>query len=305
MLPQAMRSIPVLAGLEHCMRPADFFGVSVPLITPFQPDGSLDLPSFRALVRKMLAAGVHGLVVNATTGEAPTLHWEEAEQLTALALEEAKGRARVILGTGSNDTASTVEQTRRAMALGVDAAMVVVPYYNRPSQAGIAAHFAQVTAVGLPIIVYNIPYRTGVAMEAATFRKVMTLPNVVGLKESTGGLGNTLDLATWCDRALLCGEDALYFPSLACGGQGGILAAAHFHTTEYVRIYQEVQAGEFVAARQRFLKLLPEIKLMFEESNPGPLKWLLAREGTIAHATQRLPLAEISDGLKERLAKLI
>ena len=283
------------------MTPAQYSGIFVPPITPFTPDGAVDYESFRSLVRTILAGRAHGIVVNGTTGESPTVDWDEVEKLTAIALEETKGRGRVLLGTGTNDTASTVEQTRRAGALGVDAALVVVPYYNRPSQAGIVEHFTRVAAVGLPLICYNIPYRTGVAMEPATLKAVLGLENVVGLKESTGALNNTLDLVTWCKKAILCGEDALLLASLACGGNGGILAAANVRTGEYVRLFEEMQAGDLVAARRRFLRLLPLIKLLFEESNPGPLKWLLAREGVIRSPMQRLPLVGISEGLQKRL----
>ncbi len=283
------------------MTSADYSGIFVPPVTPFLPDGAVDYRSFRNLVRTILDGRAHGVVVNGTTGESPTVDWEEVEKLTAIALEEAKGRARVILGTGTNDTASTVEQTRRARSLGVDAALVVVPYYNRPSQAGIAEHFGRVAAVGLPVICYNIPYRTGVAMDPATLRTVLGIEGVVGLKESTGVLTNTLDLVTWCKKAILCGEDALLLAALACGGNGGILAAANVRTAEYVRLYEELQSGELAPARRRFLRLLPLIKLLFEESNPGPLKWLLAREGVIESPTQRLPLVGISEGLQKRL----
>lgn len=283
------------------MQPVDFAGISVPPVTPFHSDGSVDHESYRKLLRHLLAGNVSGIVVNGTTGESPTVSWQEVEQLTAIALEEAGTKARVIVGTGSNDTASTIQQTERAKAIGAQAALVVVPYYSRPSQAGLVAHYRRVAEVGLPIIAYNIPYRTGVALDPTALREILDLPAVVGLKESTGGLGNTMDLMAWTKKAILCGEDLLFFASVCLGGAGGILASAHIHPAEFVATHDDLKRGDLARARARFLRLVPIIKLLFEEPNPAPLKWALAAQGIIASPALRLPLVGISDGLKDRL----
>ena len=276
-------------------------GVIVPLVTPFTPSGELDQRSFDRLADSLIEAGVDGLVVAATTGESPTLTWSEVEGLTTRLLAQVGGKIPILVGTGGANTAESVERTQRARALGADGALVVVPYYNRPAPAGVVAHYRAIAAVGLPIVAYNIPYRTGLNLDRETLLAILDVPEVVGLKESSGGIANTVALAGRPDRSLLCGDDALFLASLAHGAAGGILAAANLLPREFLAIQRAANADRFSEARRLFAQLAPLLELLYAEPNPSPLKWALEQRGLIASAAVRLPLAPISD----RLAALL
>jgi 4-hydroxy-tetrahydrodipicolinate synthase len=283
---------------------SNLHGVIVPLVTPFTAAGELDEPSFDRLVESLLGAGVHGLALNGTSGESPTLGWSEVERLTARLVSLVGGALPVLLGTGSANTAETVERTRRARALGAAGALVVVPYYSRPAPAGVLAHFRAVAAVGLPVVAYHIPYRTSLELGRETLHAILDLPGVVGIKECSGGLANTIALVRRAQGSVLCGEDLLFLAALAHGAPGGIAAAANLLAREFVAVYQAARADRFAEARRLFAAITPIIELLFAEPNPSPLKWALARRGVIASAAVRLPLTPISSGLALALDKL-
>lgn len=268
-------------------------GVFVPVVTPFDRRGKLDVGSYIDLVQRLVGQGINGLVVGGTTGESPTIHAKELETLIVTARKEI-GSLPLIVGTGSNSTAATVDRTAWAKSLGADAALVVTPYYNKPSQRGIIEHFQQISTAGLPVIVYDIPHRTGVSLDIKTVTTIMKMKHVIGLKESTGNITRYFQLARSIAKPVLCGEDELFFASLCCGGKGGILASANLDTNQFVQVYQSYQAGKIEESGQVFDQLLPLIQFLFSEPNPAPLKWLLAERGHIRSDRLRLPLTNIS-----------
>jgi 4-hydroxy-tetrahydrodipicolinate synthase len=285
----------------------DLHGVFIPLVTPFQADGALDLQAYRRYVGTIAQTSLSGVVINGTTGESPTVSWEEVSILTEAAREATRTRELpIILGTGTNDTVSTVKRTEDAAALlGADAALVVVPYYSMPSQQGIIEHYRQAAATGVPIIAYVIPSRTGVHLELETVRAILEIDGVIGLKDSTADLRLVSEMTRWQHKPILCGADENWFASLCQGASGGILAAANARTDEFVLIQQHVAAGRLPEARAVFYRLEPLIRLLYQESNPSPLKWLLAHQGIIDSDTVRLPLTGISLDLRKLLQAVL
>lgn len=281
-------------------------GVYVPIVTPFQSTGGLDLESLHHHADRLISAGVHGLVVHGTTGESPTVTAEEVALLMQTARTAVSGRSiPLILGTGANDTAAAVRNTERAGILGADAALVVVPYYNRPSQEGIIEHFRRVSQVGVPVIIYEIPYRTGVKLETDTVHTILEMDGIIGLKDSSGSTQLVTELSQRGSKPVLCGEDALMYASLALGASGLMTAAANVKTDRFVQLYDLMKSGNFREAKVIFDELYPLIQLLFAEPNPGPLKWILKEQGVIASSELRLPLVQISGSLQQKLKGFI
>ncbi|MFF2092425.1 4-hydroxy-tetrahydrodipicolinate synthase [Paenibacillus sp. NPDC058174] len=282
-------------------------GIFVPVITPFQPDGELDIPSFERYIDTLLQRGVNGIVVNGTTGESPAVTTAELPILMEAALRVRGSRLHIpiVLGTGTNVTASTVSRTRLAGELGADAALVVVPYYNRPSQKGIIEHYRRAADTGVPVIAYEIPQRTGVRSTAETILSILSLEGVIGLKDSSGGVALMTELARHTTKPVLSGEDESFLAMLSSGAQGGMMASASVHTESFLEVYALFQNGKLTEAREAFGRLLPLVRLLFQEPNPAPIKWLLAEQGLIASDEVRLPLTGITDELKSLLTKWI
>lgn len=281
----------------------DLKGIYVPVVTPMGAGGEVDIRSFESYVKQLVEDGVNGIVVNGTTGESPTVTLEEMSALTAAArLVCGPMKRPVIVGTGTNDTASTVRKTAFAGELGADAALVVVPYYSRPSQEGIIEHYRQAASTGLPIVAYEIPSRTGIRLAPDTVRAILDLDGVIGIKDSSGGIELMMELASSGDhKPVLGGEDIYFHAMLCCGAAGGMLASASVRTTAFVEVYEQFMQGRLEASRQSFGALLPLIRLLFREPNPAPLKYLLARQGSIASDHIRLPLTPVSGKLREQL----
>jgi len=292
-----------IARLSPATRPV-LRGAFTALVTPFTADGSLDEAGFRQLVRWQVLAGIDGLVPVGTTGEAPTLTAAERDRVIALTVEtvgETLGRRRVpvIAGTGTNDTRATIEATRRAAVLGVDAALVVAPYYNRPDGRMLEAHFRAVADDGdLPIVVYNVPSRTGTNVPAETFLRLAEHPRVVAIKEASGNLEQ---IARICrerprDVAVLAGDDAWTLPVLALGGDGVVSVASNEIPGELVSLCAAAQAGDWEAARRIHDRWLPLFLANFAGGpNPVPVKAALALMGLVDRETPRLPLLELDD----------
>jgi 4-hydroxy-tetrahydrodipicolinate synthase len=290
------------------LTPADLKGVIPAVVTPFHQDGRLDLESFDALVDFVLAAGVGGLALLGTTGESPTVPWLEVEALLSRALARRSAGSRpvpIIVGTGTSDTAESCRRTERARALGADAALIVTPYYSRPSAAGVRAHFEAIAEVGLPLVGYHIPYRTGLALSVDDLLSILNVPGVIGLKESSGGVATTLALTARTDRAILCGEDPLLLPALACGAAGGILAAANVVPAQLVALMEAHEQGEPARARALAHRLAPVMELLYREPNPCPLKAALHGRGLIASPYVRPPLAAASKPLAAALEQAL
>ncbi|MCZ8511694.1 4-hydroxy-tetrahydrodipicolinate synthase [Paenibacillus filicis] len=271
-------------------------GVMVPIVTPFDHRGNLDIESFEGLVQRLVSRGIHGLVINGTTGESPVIESQELESLIVSA-RKVMATSQVIpliVGTGSNDTSATIIRTAQAKSLGADAALVVTPYYNRPSQQGIIQHYQALAEAELPIILYDIPHRTGVSLEVETVKTIMKMDHVIGLKEGTGNIQRVFKLARSISKPLLCGEDVLFFASLCCGAKGGILASANLDSDQFVQVYELFRVGKIEESCALFHQLLPLVEFLFSEPNPAPLKWLLAQHGYIRSDRLRLPMTTIS-----------
>jgi len=289
-------------------------GAFTALVTPFTTDGRLDEPALRQLVRWQVLAGIDGLVPCGTTGEAPTLSAEERERVIALAVETAaerpsRSRVAIIAGTGSNDTAATVRATRRAAELGADAALVVAPYYNRPDQRMLEAHFRAVADGGdLPVVVNNVPSRTGTNVEADTFLRLAQHPRIVAIKEASGNLEQ---IARICrerprDVAVLAGDDAWTLPILAMGGDGVVSVASNQIPGEMASLCAAALAGDWEAARRHHERWLPLFLANFRGGpNPVPAKAALALMGLLETDAVRAPLLPLEDRARADLAEVL
>ena len=282
-------------------------GVWVPLITPLQ-EGRVDLVSYRRLVERCISAGASGLFPLGTTGEAPTLDEAETDAIIAETVDAAAGRVPVFVGVGGNATHNVIRTIKRVERFGFTGIVSVCPYYNRPSQDGLRSHFtALAEATDRPILIYNIPYRTGVNLTNDSVLRLAELPNIVGIKDSSGSIAQSMELLANkpAGFSVLTGEDHLFFPSLCCGADGGILASSHLATDRFVAVARLVAANDHVAARAIWAPLQRLIAKLFEEANPMPLKHCLWRQGLIASPECRLPLTSISGRLRDELDQWI
>ena len=284
-----------------------FTGFYVALATPFNTDASVDFPAFRRLVRFVAGGGADGLVVLGSTGEAATILDDERDALVALTLEEA-GSAAVVVGTGSNATRQAAAWTRRAQAQGAQGALVVTPYYNKPTTGGLVAHYEAVAeaAPGLPLIVYNVPGRTGLNVTPSALARLWENPQIAAVKESSGNLAQIAEMARTLPegRTLLSGDDGLALAAIAVGASGlvSVLGNAVPHETgRLVHLALEGRRREALALQ---FALMPLMDALFLESNPIPLKAALERLG-ICGSTLRLPLTPACEATRARLADLI
>src|SRR6266566_422620 len=285
-------------------------GAFTALVTPFREDGTIDAAEVRRLVAWQVLAGIDGLVPVGTTGEAPTLTPDEREEMIALTVETvaelgSRGRVRVVAGTGTHDTRATIAATRRAAALGADTALVVAPYYNRPDGRMLDAHFRAVADEGdLPIVVYNVPSRTGTNVDADTFLRLAEHPRVVAVKEASGNLEQ---IARICrerprDVAVLAGDDAWTLPVLALGGHGVVSVASNEIPGELVALCDAARAGDWDGARRIHERWLPLFLANFAGGpNPVPVKAALELMGLLDVDVVRLPLLPLADDARMAL----
>lgn len=267
-------------------------GVLTALVTPMRADGSLDLDAWQRLCARQVAAGVHGLVVAGTTGESPTLDADERAALLAGALRAAGPDTHVCMGVGTNDTRSTVRNTQAALAQGAHSGLLVLPYYNKPTPAGLRAHVAAAAAVGLPLIVYHVPGRTGQRLAPALLAELCRIPGVVACKEATGDLLYDQDFMAalgGAPCATLSGDDFTWMPLLAVGGAGVISVLSNVAPKRTVRVWDAWHRGDVAAARAEHAALYRLVGWLFAESNPVPCKMALAAMG-LCGDTLRLPL---------------
>ena len=279
-----------------------FKGSFVALITPFR-NGAVDESAFQEHVAWQLGQGTRGLVPIGTTGECPALEDDEQERLIALCVEVSKGRAPVIPGTGFNSTAHTIHATKVAKKAGADAALVVCPYYNKPTQEGLYLHFKAVhDAVDFPIVIYNIPGRTAVDMSNATMARLAKLPNIVGVKDATNDLARPLKMRVEIDGefSLLSGEDATAVAYLAQGGDGVISVTANVAPGLCSEMHEAWQKGNVVAVRRINERLIPLHDALFAETSPAPVKYAASLLGRCTPEV-RQPLCELMPGTKERV----
>ena len=289
-------------------------GAFTALVTPFTADGSVDEDALRRLVRWQVLAGIDGLVPVGTTGEAPTLTPAERDRVIAITVETvaeraSRGRVPVVAGTGTNDTAATIAATRRAAELGADAALVVAPYYNRPDGRMLEAHFRAVADEGdLPIVVYNVPSRTGTNVPADVFLRLAEHPRVIAVKEASGNLEQ---IARICrdrprDVAVLAGDDAWTLPILALGGDGVVSVASNEIPGELVALCDAARAGDWDGARRIHERWLPLFLANFAGGpNPVPVKAALELMGLLDVDAVRLPLLPLADEARGALAAIL
>lgn len=290
------------------MSRAPFGRVLTAMVTPFRADGAVDLELAARLAAHLVSHGSDGLVLCGTTGESPTLSWAEEHELFAAVRDALGGRAPLLAGSGSNCTAEAVEATRQAAALGADGALVVVPYYNKPPQDGLEAHFRAVAqaAPELPLMLYNIPGRTGTSLSPATVARLLDLPNVVSFKAASGSTDEVSALRAVCgDRlAIYSGDDALTLPMLAVGAVGVVSVASHVAGEPISAMVRAFLDGDLATALHLHEQLLPLCKALFCTTNPIPVKAALELSGWPVGAP-RLPLLPADDTVRQRLSETL
>ena len=287
------------------LSPTPFGRVVTAMVTPFRSDGAVDLALAGRLARHLVEQGSDGLVVSGTTGESPTLSWDEQLQLLQAVRDAVGQTAMVLAGTGSNCTAEAVEATREAAAAGADGALVVVPYYNKPPQDGLEAHFRAVASAApqLPLMLYNIPGRTGCALEPSTAARLMDCSNVVSFKAASGTTEEVTALRLACGSrlAIYSGDDGLTLPMLAVGAVGVVSVASHVAGTQIRAMIEAYIKGDGAAALAQHEALIPLFKSLFATTNPVPIKAALELDGWSVGAP-RLPLTPLPEEMKTALS---
>jgi 4-hydroxy-tetrahydrodipicolinate synthase len=288
--------------------PSELKGSIVPLVTPFHDDGSFDEATFKDLIEWQIDSGSHGISVTGTTGEPSSLSLEERAHVLEVAAGAVGGRIPFVPGTGTNNLDETLHLTKQALKLGAEAALVIVPYYNKPSQEGLYRYFRELADdVELPIIIYNIPGRTAVNMEPATMARLRRdARNIIGVKESNKDFEHVSRVLHQCGRDfnVYSGIELLCYPMLAIGGAGHVSATANILPTEVADLYNHVAAGRFGEAMELHYHLLDLNDVLFVETNPGPLKWMMGRLGRITPHL-RPPLCEPSGPNQQRIAEVM
>jgi 4-hydroxy-tetrahydrodipicolinate synthase len=284
-----------------------FTGCGTALVTPFRPDLSLDEEALRTLVRRQVMAGVNFLAPCGTTGESPTLSRQEHLRVVEITLEEARPRIPVLAGAGGYNTAQVIELARELERMGVDGILSVTPYYNKPTQEGLYQHYKAIaTAVRLPVIVYNVPGRTGVNVEPATLKRLAEIENIVGVKEASGNIAQQARVLYEVPErfVVLSGDDAITLPLLALGGQGVISVASNLIPAEMTELVRSALQNDWSRARQLQRRYLPLMEVNFIESNPIPVKAALALMGLIA-PVWRLPLVPPQPANLEKIRSVL
>ena len=284
-----------------------FTGVGTALVTPFTSSGAVDEVGVRRLARRQIEAGVHFLVPCGTTGEAPTLSAEEKRRVVELVVEEAGGRVPVLAGAGGYDTREVVESARAMHEAGADGLLSVTPYYNKPTPEGLYRHYQAIAeATPLPIVVYNVPGRTGCNVEPATLTRLSTIPHVVGVKEASGNMTQICEAlrAVPPEFLVLSGDDALTLPAMAVGARGVVSVASNEVPAEMAQLVEAAEANDFAFAREIHSRLLPLMLANFAESNPIPVKALMAQMGLLEES-YRLPMVPPRAETREKLARVL
>lgn len=284
-----------------------FTGVGTALITPFTKKGAVDEQAVRKLAARQIEAGVHFLVPCGTTGEAPTLSNEERRRVVELVVNEVEGRAMVLAGAGGYDTRDVIRSIAELEKTGVHGILSVTPYYNKPTQEGLYQHFRAIAErTRLPIVLYNVPGRTGCNIEPATLARLAGISNIVGIKEASG---NMTQMAEYCaavppEFIVLSGDDPVTLPLMAVGGRGVISVVSNEAPAELVQMVEAAERGDFATARRWHQKLLPLMQVNFVESNPVPVKYAMARMG-LCEEVYRLPMVPPKRSSQERILAVL
>ncbi len=284
-----------------------FRGAFVAIVTPFI-DGKLDEQGLQDLIEFQIAGGTHGIVPCGTTGESATMSHAEHRRVVELTVKTVAGRVPVLAGTGSNSTSESIELTRAAKEAGADGALMITPYYNKPSQEGLYQHFKAVAeAVDIPIILYNVPSRTAVNMLPETVARCAQIANIVGVKEATADLNQISQVIRLCPKgfAVMSGDDFTSMPTVMIGGTGVISVTSNVAPKDMATMMDAALAGNIARAQELHYKLLPLMQAMFIDTNPVPAKTALAMMGKIKSGLPRLPLYKMNEANEDKLKKVI
>ena len=274
-------------------------GCYTALITPFR-NGLVDYEALTRLLQSQIDAGVAGVVPVGTTGESPTLNMEEHDKVIAFVINYCKGKCQVIAGTGGNSTAEAIHLTKHAAEMGADATLQVTPYYNKPTQSGLLRHFTAVADLGLPVILYNVPGRSGAEIAIPTVAELAKHPNIVCIKEAAGKVDRVSRIKSVCDIDVLSGDDSLTLPMMSLGAAGVISVATNVAPRPVVEMVRAAREGRWDDARALHYKLYPLFTDLFLETNPVPVKAAMEMLG-MGPAVYRLPLCEMSPAPREQL----
>jgi len=280
-----------------------FTGVGTALITPFTKSGAIDETAIRRLARRQIEAGVHVLVPCGTTGESPTLSSAERRRVVELVVDEADGRALVLAGAGGYDTREVIHSVADMQQAGAQGILSVTPYYNKPTPEGLYQHYKAIAeSTSLPIVLYNVPGRTGCNIDPATVVRLANVPNIVGLKEASGNITQMAEIcrAVPQDFNVVSGDDAITLPLMAIGGRGVISVASNLVPAEMVKMVEAAERGDFETARSWHNQLLPLMQVNFLESNPMPVKFAMAALGLCEEA-YRLPMVSPREPSQDRI----
>jgi len=284
-----------------------FTGVGTALVTPFTKSGDLDEQAIRRLGRRQIDAGVHFLVPCGTTGENPTLTLQERARTVEILVDEAKGQTPILAGAGGYNTREIVHLANEMRKAGANGLLSVTPYYNKPTQEGLYQHFHAIAeSTPLPIVVYNVPGRTGSNVEPATLARLATIPNIVGVKEASGNISQMADVCHVVppDFLVLSGDDVITLPLMALGGRGIISVASNEIPAEMVQMVEAAERGDFAAARAVQKRILPLMQINFIESNPVPVKAAMAAMGLLEEV-YRLPMCSPKPESREKILKIL
>jgi 4-hydroxy-tetrahydrodipicolinate synthase len=279
-----------------------FHGSIVALVTPFTKEGEVDLDTLQQLIEWHIEEGTDAIVLCGTTGESPTLSDQEQESIFQRAVSVARGRIPLIAGTGTYDTRKSVEKTRKAKEIGVDACLVIVPYYNRPTPEGCIIHYQHIASVGLPVIVYHHPGRTGVNLSSSTLGDIANIPNIVAIKEASGGLALIKELSSHIP--IFAGDDALVLPMMELGAKGVISVMANLMPRAWKEFVRTCEQKDFIKGRELHDKYVPLCQAVMLETNPQGIKYALGLIGKCS-SSLRLPLIEPSLNTQDRIKDLL
>ncbi len=282
-----------------------FKGSFVALVTPFKNNFDVDFDAYGRLIDFHLEKGTNGMVPCGCTGEAATLSHDEQKECIRFAMERVAGRMPVVAGTGSNNTKEATGLTAYAKEVGCDGALLITPYYNKPTPAGQIAHYSTIAnAVDIPIMLYNVPGRTGTKMSPETIAELSKVPNIVSIKEACGSVDQVSQIIDCCDISVISGDDALALPMMAVGAAGVVSVAANIVPTDVAALCAAVGKNDYAQARELHYKLTPLFKALFFETNPMPVKAILAKMGLIENVL-RLPLVPMSESVWQRLDPIV
>ena len=282
-------------------------GCGTALVTPFDRDGKVDEPAIRRLARRQIDAGIHFLVPCGTTGESPTLTEDERVRIVELVVEEAGGRVPVLAGAGGYDTREVIHVGKRMLGAGADGLLSVTPYYNKPTPEGLYQHYRAIAeAVPLPIIVYNVPGRTGVNIDPGTLTRLSTIPGIAGVKEASGNMGQICEVCRAVPEGflVLSGDDSLTLPVMSIGGRGIISVASNGLPSQMAQMVELAEQGNFAAAQRVHTGLMPFMTVNFVEANPIPIKAAMAMMGLIEER-YRLPMVPPQSASREKIAAVL